>query len=154
VRDRAIFVGDPDDVVPDSFGPGLPSIRAWTEQHYDFAGYVTGFDPHQRQDRAALGYGDNERVCILTVGGSAVGAPLLRRVIASFPQAKEQAPDLRMIVVAGPRIDPAVLSGLDGLPGMAGRGGRAGVPGLEIRPYVPDLYRHLAVCDLAVVQGV
>jgi len=105
------------------------------------------------RDRAALGYGDNERVCIVTVGGSAVGAPLLRRVIASFPQAKEQVPDLRMIVVAGPRIDPAVLSGLDGLPGMPGRGGRAGVPGLEIRPYVPDLYRHLAVCDLAVVQG-
>ncbi len=25
VRDRAIFVGDPDDVVPDTFGPGLPS---------------------------------------------------------------------------------------------------------------------------------
>ena len=47
VRDRAIFVGDPDDVVPDSFGPGLPSIRDWTEQHYDFAGYVTGFDSRQ-----------------------------------------------------------------------------------------------------------
>ena len=25
--------------------------------------------------------------------------------------------------------------------------------GLEIRPYVHELYRHLAVCDLAVVQG-
>jgi UDP:flavonoid glycosyltransferase YjiC (YdhE family) len=25
--------------------------------------------------------------------------------------------------------------------------------GLEIRAYVHDLYRHLAVCDLAVVQG-
>ena len=73
-----------------------------------------------------------------------MGAPLLRRVIAAFPQAKEQVPDLRMIIVAGPRIDPAVLSGLDGL---------GGLDGLEIRPYVPDLYRHLAVCDLAVVQG-
>ena len=138
VRDRAIFVGDPDDVVPDSFGPGLPSIRDWTEQHYDFAGYVSGFDPHQLQDRAALGYGDHERVCIVTVGGSAVGIPLLRRVIASFPQARERVPDLRMIIVAGPRIDPAILPGVDGL---------------EIWPYVPDLYRHLAVCDLAVVQG-
>ena len=153
VRDRAIFVGDPDDVVPDSFGPGLPSIRDWTEQHYDFAGYITGFDSRQLQDRAALGYGDHERVCIVTVGGSAVGTPLLRRVIAAFPQAKEQVPDLRMIVVAGPRIDPAILSGLDGLPWIPGQGGRAGIPGLEIRPYVPDLYRHLAVCDLAVVQG-
>jgi pimeloyl-ACP methyl ester carboxylesterase/predicted glycosyltransferase len=147
VRDRAIFVGDPDDVVPDSFGPGLPSIRDWTEQHYDFAGYVTGFDPRPPgssaalQDRAALGYGENERVCIVTVGGSSVGASLLRRVIAAFPQARERVPDLRMIVVAGPRIDPGVL------PTARGQ------DGLEIRAYVPDLYRHLAVCDLAVVQG-
>ncbi len=45
VRDRAIFVGDPEDVVPEDFGPNLPPIREWTEQHYDFPGYVTGFDP-------------------------------------------------------------------------------------------------------------
>jgi pimeloyl-ACP methyl ester carboxylesterase/predicted glycosyltransferase len=141
VRDRAIFVGDPDDVVPDSFGPGLPSIRDWTEQHYDFAGYVSGFGPGAAGDRAALGYGEDERVCIVTVGGSSVGAPLLRRVIAAFPQARELVPDLRMVVVAGPRIDPG------GLPAVGG------LPGLEIRPYVPDLYRHLAVCDLAVIQG-
>jgi pimeloyl-ACP methyl ester carboxylesterase/predicted glycosyltransferase len=156
VRDRAIFVGDPDDIVPDSFGPGLPSIRDWTEQHYDFAGYVTGFDPSQLRDRTALGYGENERICIVTVGGSAVGASLLRRVIAAFPQARERVPDLRMIIVAGPRIDPGVLSGLGGLAGMNGSGGldgRGGLDGLEIRAYVPDLYRHLAVCDLAIVQG-
>jgi len=45
VPDRAVFVGEPDDVVPDPFGPGLPGIREWTEAHYDFAGYVIGFDP-------------------------------------------------------------------------------------------------------------
>jgi len=47
-------------------------------------------------------------------------------------------PGLRMLVVAGPRIDPASLPGCDGI---------------EVRPYVPDLYRHLAASDLAVVQG-
>ncbi|HEY6054616.1 MAG TPA: glycosyltransferase, partial [Gaiellaceae bacterium] len=26
-------------------------------------------------------------------------------------------------------------------------------PSLEVRPYVHNLYRHLAACDLAVVQG-
>ncbi len=138
VRDRAIFVGQPDDIVADSFGPELPPIREWTEAHYDFAGYVTGFDPKDVGDRGALGYRDDERVCIVTVGGSGVGAHLLRRVIAAFPEAKERVPELRMIVVAGPRIDPLSLPQL---------------PGLEIRPYVHDLYRHLAVCDLAVVQG-
>ena len=33
IRDRAIFVGNPEDIVPDTFGADLPSIRAWTEQH-------------------------------------------------------------------------------------------------------------------------
>ena len=43
-----------------------------------------------------------------------------------------------MFVVAGPRIDPRSL------PAHAG---------LEVVPYVHNLYRHLAACDLAVVQG-
>jgi predicted glycosyltransferase len=138
LRDRAIFVGEAEDIVPHAFGPDLPKIRDWTEEHYDFAGYVTGFDPAQLGDRAALGYRDDERVCIVTVGGSGVGGDLLRRVIAAFPEAKQRVPDLRMIVVAGPRIDPASLQRHDGL---------------EVRAYVHDLYRHLAACDLAIVQG-
>jgi pimeloyl-ACP methyl ester carboxylesterase/predicted glycosyltransferase len=142
VRDRAIFVGNAGDVVPDAFGPELPLIRDWTEQHYDFAGYVTGFDPADFADREALraelGYASDEQVCIVTVGGSGVGGDLLRRVIAAFPEAKQHVPDLRMVVVAGPRIDPASLPSY---------------PGLEVRAYVHELYRHLAACDLAVVQG-
>jgi len=141
-RDRAIFVGDADDIVPDNFGADLPPIRQWTEEHFGFAGYITGFDPAGFSDSEALrhelGYGPDEQVCIVTVGGSGVGAPLLRRVIASFPEAKQLVPELRMIVVAGPRIDAANLPAADGL---------------EIRPYVHDLYRHLAACDLAIVQG-
>jgi pimeloyl-ACP methyl ester carboxylesterase/predicted glycosyltransferase len=142
VRDTALFVGNPDDIVDERLGPQLPMIRDWTERNFDFTGYVTGFDPDQMRDRAKLrdelGYRDDERVCIVTVGGSGVGADLLRRVIASFPAAKERVEDLRMIVVAGPRIDPASL------PAHAG---------LEVVPYVHNLYRHLAACDLAVVQG-
>jgi pimeloyl-ACP methyl ester carboxylesterase/predicted glycosyltransferase len=142
LRDRAVFVGDLDDVVPDAFGPDLPLIRDWTEQHYDFAGYVTGFDPRDFADRerlrAELGYAADEQVCIVTVGGSGVGEHLLRRVIDAFPEAKERVPALRMIVVAGPRIEQSSLPSH---------------PGLEVRPYVHDLYRHLAACDLAVVQG-
>ena len=142
VRDRAIFVGEPDDIVAGTFGPGLPAIREWTEQHFAFAGYVTGFDHDAVGDRIALreqlGYGDDERVCVVTVGGSGVGEDLLRRVIAAFPAAAELTPGLRMIAVAGPRIDPSALPA---------------VPGVELRAYVDDLYRHLAACDLAIVQG-
>ncbi|MFL5926800.1 MAG: hypothetical protein ACJ77E_07685 [Gaiellaceae bacterium] len=85
VRDRAIFVGEADDVVPDAFGPGLPRIRDWTKQHYEFAGYVTGFDPAALADRdrlrAELGFGFDERVCVVAVGGSGVGGHLPRRVV-------------------------------------------------------------------------
>jgi hypothetical protein len=98
LRDQAVFVGNPDDIVPERFAPHLPEIREWTEEHYGFAGYITGFDPAALADRAAL----------------------------------------RMIVVAGPRIDPATLPAHEGL---------------EVRAYVHQLYRHLAACDLAVVQG-
>ena len=143
VRDRSIFVGDPEDIVPDRFGPGLPTIRSWTEEHFGFAGYVTGFDPRQFGDRAALraelGYRDDEKVCIVTVGGSGVGTSLLAKVVDAFPLARRKVPELRMIAVAGPRIDPALLG--------------AAHEGLEVRGFVPHLYRHLAACDLAVVQG-
>jgi len=143
IRDRAIFVGEPDDIVPDDFGPGLPSIRDWTERHFAFSGYITGFDPapliEGRDDlRRELGFRSDERVVLVTVGGSGVGEALLRRVIASYPDAARRVNGLRMIAIAGPRIDPSSL----GAP-----------PGVEVRAFVPSLYRHLAACDLAVVQG-
>ncbi len=142
VRDRAIFVGEPGDIVPGAFGPGLPSIREWTEAHFAFCGHITGFDPRGLSDReslrAELGYGADEKLCIVAVGGSGVGAGLLRRVVAAFPEAKRLVPRLRMVVVAGPRIDPGSLAA-----GLA----------VDVRAYVPDLHRHLAVCDLAIVQG-
>ncbi|CAN5491421.1 hypothetical protein BH20ACT19_BH20ACT19_07010 [soil metagenome] len=119
LRDRAIFVGNPDDIVDERLGPQLPMIRDWTERHFDFAGYVTGFDPRSLGERDelrhALGYRPDEEVCIVSVGGSGVGGDLLRRVIASFDDAKRQVPELRMIVVAGPRIDPDSLPQPDGL---------------------------------------
>lgn len=133
VRDRSVFVGDPDDVVPLHFGEGLPAIREWTEQNFDFCGYVTGFDPPEVAARTS-----GEKVCVVTVGGSGVGSSLLRRVLDAVPLARRKVPGLRFLVVTGPRIDPASLPD---------------VPGVELRGYVPDLHRQLAACDLAVVQG-
>jgi UDP-N-acetylglucosamine:LPS N-acetylglucosamine transferase len=43
-----------------------------------------------------------------------------------------------MVVVTGPRIDPGTFSEQQGL---------------EVRGFIPELYRHLAACDLAIVQG-
>ncbi|MGH8942023.1 MAG: glycosyltransferase, partial [Acidimicrobiia bacterium] len=142
IRDLALFVGSPDDIVPETFGPGLPKIRDWTEEHFQFTGYITGFEPPADDEmaswRSELGYGEDEKVCVVTVGGSGVGRDLLEKVIAAYPLAKQSVPELRMVVVAGPRIDPAGLPVHDGL---------------EYHGYVHGLYRHLAVCDLAIVQG-
>ena len=142
LRDRAIFVGNPSDVVPGGFGAGLPLIRDWVGQNYQFSGYVSGFDPIGPDERdavrAELGYRPGEKICLVTVGGSGVGTGLLRRAAGACPAARRLVPGLRMILVTGPRIDPESLPAADGL---------------EVRGYVHDLYRHLAACDLAVVQG-
>ena len=142
LRDRSVFVGNTVNVVPDTFGDGLPLIRDWVEQNYQFSGYISGISPVGLADREAaraeLGYRADEKVCVVTVGGSGVGIDLLRRVIAAFPAARRLVPGLRMVVVTGPRIDPACLPSHGGL---------------EVHGYVHDLYRHLAACDLGVVQG-
>jgi pimeloyl-ACP methyl ester carboxylesterase/predicted glycosyltransferase len=142
LRDRAIFVGNPGDIVDLSFGERLPRMREWIPKHYDFCGYILGEHPAsfgaREALRAQLGYRTDEKVCIVTVGGSGVGTPLIRRILGAVPLARDKLPELRVVVVAGPRIDPASLS----------------VPaGVEVRAFVPDLDRHLAACDLAVVQG-
>ncbi len=142
VRDRAIFVGTPEDIVPMSFGKDLPTMRDWIPKHFDFAGYVIGEHPMAFGDRdelrQSLGYRPGERVCIVTVGGSGVGTHLIRRILQSYPMVRAKMPGLRMIVVAGPRIDPRSLDA---------------PAGVEVRAFVPNLDRHLAVCDLALVQG-
>jgi UDP:flavonoid glycosyltransferase YjiC (YdhE family) len=142
LRNRSIFIGERADVVPERLGPDLPGIGEWTEAHFDFAGYVTGFEPDEIADRdalrAELGYGPDEKICIVAAGGSAVGAELLRLAVDAFPEAKRRIPELRMVVVAGPRLDPSTLPSADGL---------------ETTAYVHRLYRQLAACDVAICHG-
>jgi UDP:flavonoid glycosyltransferase YjiC (YdhE family) len=142
VRDRAIFVGEAADVVPHDFGPGLGAIRPWVEQHFDFAGYVlapsAGAPTDREAVRAELGWRPDERICLVTVGGSGVGGGLLQRVIDAYPEASANVPELRMVVVCGPRIDPAAIPAPEGV---------------ELVGYVHELSRQLAACDVAVTQG-
>ncbi|HEY6555908.1 MAG TPA: alpha/beta fold hydrolase [Polyangiaceae bacterium] len=142
VRDLAIFVGNPEDVTEAPFGPGLPSIRAWTDRNFAYSGYTLPFDPAALADtdalRARFGYRKDERVVIASVGGTGVGKHLLAKIAQAFPLMKRQLPELRLVLVTGPRL------GDDAFPSL---------PGLEVKSYVHNLFEHLACCDLALVQG-
>ncbi len=142
VRDLALFVGNPDDVTEAAFGPGLPGIREWTDRNFCYCGYCLPFDPQALADTERLrtlhGYRPDEKIAIATVGGTSAGRHLLRRIVQAFPRMKREVPELRLILVTGPRLDTSEFHGM---------------PGLEVRPYVHKLFEHLACCDLALVQG-
>ena len=141
VRDRAIFVGEPGDIVDGRFGPDLPEIRPWVEAHFAFSGHITGFEPLTAGERAALrrelGWGEDELICLVAVGGSGVGSHLLQVVLAAEPAARRLLPALRMVGVCGPRIDPSAIV----------------ADGIELHGYVDGLHRWLDACDIGVVQG-
>ena len=142
LRDRSIYVGNPEDLVPDLLGPDLPSISDWTQAHFSFPGYISGttsYDDDQRAElRARFGYRSDELVCVVTAGGTGVGRTLLGKVLEAFPYAVKQLPELRMVVVAGPRMDLRELT----------------VPaGVDVHGFVADLDQRLAACDIGVVQG-
>ncbi len=142
IRDRALFVGNVDDAPDLPFGPGLPVIRDWARSNFAFTGYALPFDPAQLADTDALrhrhGYRADEKLVIAAVGGTAVGAPLLEHIAAAFPHMKRQVPELRMVLVAGPRVPRERFPAHEGL---------------DVLPYVHNLFEHLACSDLALVQG-
>jgi UDP:flavonoid glycosyltransferase YjiC (YdhE family) len=141
VCDHVLFVGELEDVPDAPFGYRLPNRRALAREVVDFVGYILPFDPADFLDRdrarRRLGYG-NEPTVICAVGGTSVGTPLLRLCADACPLVRARVPDLRFILVCGPRIPAASV--------------RAPA-GAEVWGYVPNLYEHFAACDLAVVQA-
>jgi len=142
VRDLSILIGDEEDVLDRPFGPDLPNMRQWAREHFRFPGYTLHFDPRALSDRPALrqrlGYRGDERVILVSAGGTRVGRSFLRKCAQAFSSIAAQVPETRMILVAGPR--------LDDLEPIAG-------PRVEARSFVPDLFEHQAAVDLAIVQG-
>ncbi len=139
--DLGLFIGELDDVPDRPFGFLLPNRRTWANERYRFVGHVFPFDSARYADRDAvrrrLGYG-GEPLVICSIGGTAIGRQLLDLCGAAYPILRRGIPDLRMILVSGPRIGVDELSAPEGV---------------EKRGYVPALYEHFAAADLAIVQG-
>ena len=123
--------------------PACPTIRAWTEQNFDFAGYVTGFD--------AAGRGGAGRA-------SGTGSASARRAAVRGHASAGPASASRCCVGcwtpfrwpgAGARICGSWWSPVRGST-------RTRCPRPTAPPcvgYLPDLHRRLAAADIAVVQG-
>jgi len=141
ICDRILFVGEEEDVPEVPFGRGLPDRRAAARRAVEFVGHICPFDvtdyADRAQVRARLGYGE-EPLIVCAVGGTAAGAPLLELCGDAYPLLREELPNLRMVIVCGPRISPDSVR----------------VPaGVEVHEYVDRLYEHFAASDLAIVQG-
>ena len=138
---RGVFIGEPEDVADSRFGPLLPSRRAHALSCYEFVGYVLPFDPagvaDRTQLRRELGYGPQPLV-VCAVGGTSTGERLLELCGQAYRVLSRMMPDLHMVLVCGPNIEPGSLH----LPS-----------GLDVRGFVPNLYKHFAASDLAIVQG-
>jgi UDP:flavonoid glycosyltransferase YjiC (YdhE family) len=117
-------------------------MRQWSREHFRFSGYTYHFDPADYRDKAALrqglGFREDERVILVSAGGTRAGRSLLRKCAEAFSLVASRVPDARMILVAGPRLDASDLPRH---------------PRIDVRPFVPHLFRHHAAAHLAIVQG-
>ncbi|HTY46793.1 MAG TPA: glycosyltransferase [Methanomassiliicoccales archaeon] len=130
------------DIPNERLGMLMPNAQDLVGQDFvKFAGYPLTFDPKALEDRSTLwkkfGIGD-EPTILVTIGGTAVGLPLVDLSIKSLPEIRKTLPDARMIVVLGPRADPRTLT----------------VPeGVVIKKYVPELFKLMAACDITICSG-
>lgn len=140
-KNLALFVGELEDIPDIGFGFLLPKRREYARKYYEFIGYIFPFNTAEYKDKARirekLGYDDRPLV-VCSIGGTSIGTDLLELCGQAYPIIKESVPDLRMILVCGPRLSPESLE----------------VPEeVEVRGYIPSLYEHFAASDLAIVQG-
>lgn len=140
-KNLALFVGEPDDIPDKKFGFTMANRRQYAQKYYNFLGYILSFDPDRLDDkkriRKKLGYG-NEPLVVCSIGGTSVGKELLELCGRAYPIAKEKIPNLHMVLVCGPRLSSELVD----------------IPeGMDLRGFVPDLYKHLAASDLAITQG-
>jgi predicted glycosyltransferase len=139
--DLFLFLGEKDDVPDRSFGFLLPNRRAIAKKYLDFVGYILPFNPQEYLDplqvRASLGYSAKPLI-ICSIGGTAGGKPLLELCADAYPLIQNAFPDLHMVLVCGPRLSPDSIKAPSGV---------------EVRGYVPELYKHLAASDLSIVTG-
>ena len=87
--------------------------------------------------RKTLGYG-KAPLAVCSIGGTSAGKALLDLSLKAVPLIQKEIPDFEMLMVLGPEVP------LDSV---------KPVKGVKIVGYLPELYKHLAAADLAIVTG-
>lgn len=140
-KNLALFAGEPEDVPDTGLGFFLPNRRDHAKTYYKFTGHILPFEPAQYADkirvREKLGYG-KEPLVVCSIGGTAIGKELLELCGRAYPIIRQRAPDLRMVLICGPRLPVDSVEVPDEV---------------EVKGYVPALYEHFAASDLTIVQG-
>jgi len=140
-KNLALFAGEPEDVPDKGLGFLLPDRRDHARKYYKFTGYILPFNPAEYTDksriRTKLGYG-REPLVVCSIGGTSIGKDLLELCGQACPIIKQKIPDLRMVLICGPRLSVESLKVPDAV---------------EVRGYVRALYEHFAASDLVIVQG-
>jgi hypothetical protein len=141
LADKSIFIGELEDVPDRKFGFLLPNRRSLAENMIDFVGYILPEDigdyKCKAEARELLGYG-GEPIVLCSIGGTAAGKSLLDLCVKTYPLVKERSPDLKMILVCGPRVAPESIKAPEEV---------------KVVGYLPKLYRHMGAADLCVVSG-
>lgn len=141
VENLSLFVGDIEDIADKSYGLFLPNCRNHASKHYKFLSNILSFNPQDYIDheemKRRLGYGSGPLV-LCSVGGTSIGVELLNLCSRAYRILKDKLPELQMVLICEPRIDPNSVTVTDGI---------------EVKGYVPRLYEHFSACDLAIVQG-
>jgi len=106
-KNLVLFAGEPEDVPDKGFGFLLPNRHDHAKAHYKFTGYILPFNPAEYTDkskvRAKLGYG-KEPLVVCSIGGTSIGKDLLELCGRAYPIIKQKVPDLRMVLICGPRL--------------------------------------------------
>ena len=141
LADKSFFIGELEDVPDRSFGLMLPNRRKIAEKFVDFVGYIVPEDIEKYRDklvaRQFLGY-EAEPLIVCSIGGTAAGKGLLDLCIKAYPLIKSRIPNVRMILVCGPRLSTEAIKAPQGV---------------DVLGYVPNLYRHMGAADLCIVSG-
>jgi hypothetical protein len=136
-----LFIGELDDIPAGRYGFLLPNRKRFAQEHYTIVGHVLAFDPatmvSKTELRQRLGYGPDPLI-ICTIGGTAVGKPLLELCSRTHIRLAETIQNLQMTIVCGPLLDANSI---------------APTKGITVKGYVPDLYEHYAASDLVITQG-